>query len=191
MDAVDATGDHNDIRRMIENHYIKIRTNKVYERCYIRIYFENNMDGYDPGYWAEHLYNIPCLRSRMSVARHDSKGRMGMTTTHAKKLAYAHELKKSVPGMQVSEDFISTNHDPRALMKQLIEQLRAFRRDILQPKGDIMTNTVLFNKVIISGKSAGKKDDLVMALCIAIYSAFVDMTDYRFAQEIKNCDLSL
>ena len=139
------------------------------------------------GYWRDEVAANPRLASSIEFACHDKKGRVGTWTTHEKKIAFALELAKTVPTMTFAQDFITEQESEQSIINDLIEQIRNFRKEIIAPRGDGVAQ--LFNKVIVTGKGPGHKDDLVMALCIAIFHAFLDRYDYRFQARMRERSL--
>lgn len=176
------SSDSEKVRHMIDEHYGNIRKHRIYTRSYIVVYFESNMSFIDSDRWARHLETQPHLIGRLEFARKDPMGRVGVWTTHAMKIAFAQELQKTVPTMTIATDFLTQSGDDD-ILAEMLTQFRQFRREVLAPKGDGMAT--LFNKIVITGKSPGKKDDLVMAVCIAIYNAFADRFCPMFQQKMR------
>ena len=142
------------------------------------------------GRWARYLERSDSVNNgACEFARFDSLGRIGTWTDNNKKIAFAQELQRSVPTMTFASDFISCEQDPSKLRAQMIEQIRTFRKEIVAPKGD--GTTQLHNKIVITGKSAGRKDDLVMALSIAQHHAGLTCFDHRFQQKMRERSLTI
>jgi hypothetical protein len=172
------------IEKMLYGHFGKLRAHPIYRRCYNMVYFECNMSFVDSGRWARYLERSDSVNNgACEFARFDSIGRVGTWTDNNKKIAFAQELQRAVPTMTFASDFITCDQDSNKLRLQMIEQIRTFRKDIVAPKGD--GTTQLFNKIVITGKSPGKKDDLVMALCIAMYHGFLARFDDKFQKRMR------
>lgn len=157
-----ASADHVVIEQMINGHFRGIRENERYSKCFIRVFIESNMSFIDSGRIANMLSH-PGYAPLECVSQMPD-GRIGIITTQATKEGYACEIRRSIDGMVVAEQFVSENKD--ANVQALVDQLRNFRREIIVPTNN---SAVLHYKVALTGKSPGKKDDLVMALGIALY----------------------
>jgi hypothetical protein len=101
---------------------------------------------------------------------------VGIWTTKSTKEAYTTEIQRNVPHMSFADQFISENAIDNQC--ELLKQLKAFRREIVAPATD--SNTQLFYQIALTGKSAGRKDDLVMALGIALFYMFRSQNDIPF-----------
>jgi hypothetical protein len=57
---------------------------------------------------------------------------------------------------------------------ELFKQLGGFRREVIEPASghDGQAPSALFAKVVFTGKGGGKKDDLAMALQIALFEMY-------------------
>lgn len=185
VDKTDSA-DHEAIHRMLNTHFETIRNNKIYESSYIRVIYEANMSYSTADYWARELDMNPRLAGGLDFARnYDKKGRVGSWTTHEKKIAFAKELAKTVPTMTFADHFITQADTEEVIINELCTQIRQFRTEIIVPKGDNGGVGQLHNKMVVTGKGAGQKDDLVMGLCIAIYHGMLDRYDYRFQAKMR------
>ena len=152
---------------MLSDHYGGLRRNARYRDAIIMVYIEANMSFVD----AKRVRNLLMGQEfgppgGIEVAAFDSKKeqRFGVWTDNPHKEAYAIELQQQVPHMRfaVEGDFISG--DARQCRKDLCDQLKVFRKEIFETSA-----TSPCYKACYTGKSAGRKDDFVMALGIALY----------------------
>ena len=168
------------IQNMIMDHYLALLESPVYARSLIRVYIEANMSHLSADHVATMLKSDPRLRGLDICRDYDRKGRVGITTTNESKRRIAMELRRAAPTMQRAETFISTSAEFGRPVTQhwsaLLDQLGWFRETILAPNNPDQ-NTAVCNRVTYGGKSAGKKDDLVMAAGIATLYAVRDVNE--------------
>lgn len=131
------------------------------------IYVERNL-----GHEAEHhhhaLKDIPNVKFRVDAQR----GRVGVLTTRDTKHAMATLLnvmlrEQRVHVLQQGGGIVST--DPAGCMKRLKEQLQVYS---YQYKA--ADNTFQQDRVALSGKIGGMKDDTVIALQLGVYFTDLD-----------------
>jgi hypothetical protein len=102
--------------------------------------------------------------------------RLGIWTSKDSKEAYAIEIQRAVLHMSFAEQFISRNAGE--CQAELMKQLSVFRREVIAPVND--SGVALCYQVALTGKSSGRKDDLVMALGIAIFYMYRSQNDAAF-----------
>ena len=131
--------------------------------------------------WQDYLTQDPDLAGGMSFMHALKDGRAGANTSNEKKIVFAQQLQQSVPTMTFAEEFVTVNvsSNPRVVIDRIVDQIGKFRREIVATKAD-SDGTALCSKMVVTGKGHGMKDDLVMALCIAVYYAHIDRCDEKF-----------
>lgn len=177
-------------RELIDHHFYTIRMHPVYGRCHHRVYIEANMapsHAIDVANQLRHERYGP-LDIVHGIASDPTKP--GIITTHDRKESYAEELVRAVPAMQFASDFLCL--DPDSVCKEFFQQLCDFRKEVVDTGASAThVSTALFNKVVITGKAAGKKDDLTMAFCIALFymyrSIFRDDAFQRYCLDNGMC----
>lgn len=164
---------------MIRQHYLGLRAQPQYRLAYVRVFIEANMSFIDAGRVADQL-SEPCFKP-LEVVRHDKQGRYGIWTTRDRKMAYCDEIRRAVPHMRLATVLVTAK--PRENIDELCAQLGQFR---IEHSFKAKEGESLFCQRVLTGKSTGQKDDLWMALGIAIYymhrsrddTAFVDMCEH-------------
>ena len=96
------------------------------------------------------------------------------------------ELRRAMVHMEVADQFISTARDVN--LAEMYTQIGHFRTEIIAPAQE--SGAELFYKVAITGKSSGRKDDLTMALCIALFYMYRSVDDEVFLQRCQQRGLS-
>ncbi len=155
--------EHEVIKKMILDHIAAIRAQTMYRNALIYLYIEANMS------WitADYVAGLTRRDGNIVVASHDSSKyqRYGVVTGAAEKENYAATLirllmdnllylAERIIGAQVKED-----------VANLLNQFGLFRREVRAPV-DVAHGKWIFSW---TGKSPGKKDDLILALMICIY----------------------
>lgn len=163
---------------MIDNHYMSIRTHSAYKRCLVRVFIEANMSFIDAGRIANQLAHPQY--GDMDIVSEDksSSRRFGIWTSKDSKQGYATELTRAINFMCIATHTIGKS--VAADIKELCAQFAMFRREVVVPPKD--NGKSLHYTVTLTGKSAGRKDDLVMACGIALFYMFRSMNDQIFIQ---------
>lgn len=138
----------------------------------------------DADRWAKLIELNPRYRGHVEMARFDKKGRVGTWTTEDKKKAFMLEMQRTLPTLKYATQFVTGRADVEGLKKDFVDQMRTFRLDVVAPKGE--DSTALTSKFHITGKSAGKKDDLMMAFGIGVYHAIVESYDPAFQAKMRS-----
>jgi hypothetical protein len=161
--GIDSSGsyDIDDIQAMIRGHIERLREYPEYAEAYIEVFVESNLSYLSANAVANMVMSYP----RVNVAREDKLGRYGVHTGEAEKENYAKGL-----GIIMMDNMLHFAHhvasvDWKENRMGLIDQLRVFRREVIESKSPGFSNP----KVCYTGKSHGRKDDLVLALQIALY----------------------
>lgn len=175
---------------MTVDHVRRIRADPRYNNALFVVFIEANMSWISAdGLWKKMLSFIP-----ITVERADSsgQGRPGVITTDESKEVYARLLTLQLQERRLflAEDIISAHNAPTGspsdvakLLKTLEDQLSNFRKVKSVPKESAFGKV----KETITGKSHGRKDDLVMALGILLYWAqkkiMIDVDFQRMCRE--------
>lgn len=172
---------------MIDAHFRALRAHPRYGRCHIRVFIEANMSFYDSKRVRNQLMH-PIYGSIEVVTFDSQKGvdRFGIWTTKDSKENYRMELRRAMVNMVVADHFISLAK--LVNLAEMYTQIGHFRTEIIAPANE--TGAELFYKVAITGKSSGRKDDCVMALCIALFYMYRSVDDEVFLQRCQQKGLS-
>jgi len=171
MDSNDGS-DSGVIDRMIDDHYLALRAR--FCDAHVRVFIEANMSFVDAHRHAARLEDAQRGFGWLAVERHDPHGKLhryGVWTSKDTKNEYVKCIQLGIEQLRFAEPDSYRTSDakgPDALKQELGKQLKFFHREIEEPKA---TSQALFYKSFWTGKSAGKKDDLVMVLGIALYNA--------------------
>lgn len=154
------------IDSMVRRHFLRIRDTPKYARCHVKVYIEANLSFVE----ARRVHDLIRFDPRMGdidVVRFDPdcKDRVGVWTTKDRKEAYVINIRTHIHQMRRAAPFLSL--DAAGCWKLLCDQLRVFRKEVDAPASG--STTALTYKVGYTGKSPGRKDDLVMALGIVLY----------------------
>lgn len=170
---------------MIDKHFRDIRAHPLYAKSYIRVMVESNLSYIDAARVKNQLSH-PSY-APVDVMRESKAGsqRYGISTTKDTKEGYAMELQRNISTMKVAERPIGTKFYES--FGELLLQLSSFRREVVVPVDE--NGTQLNYKVALTGKSPGRKDDLVMALGIALYFGIRSMNDVLFMQRCDSVGL--
>ena len=162
-----------DIDAMLYNHVRKLRNHRRYRHARIRLYVENNLSHIEADRVAR-IFNRP-ENQPVEIESHDesNQNRPGVPTTDVTKHAYVHLLLQLLKDnrLRVAREFVWTPQpqesptDPERMLHELRDQLRAFRKNVKNPADMAMGAP----RIVLSGKSATKKDDLLLALMIVTY----------------------
>jgi hypothetical protein len=96
------------------------------------------------------------------------------------------ELRRAMVNMVIADQFISTAKE--ANLAEMYTQIGHFRTEIIAPANE--SGAELFYKVAITGKSSGRKDDVTMSLCIALFYMYRSVDDEVFLQRCQQRGLS-
>ncbi len=158
---------HNEIMFMLEQFILKARSYRTYRDAHIFLFIEANMSFISADMLATFLQN-PRFGSVEAVSLDPkNKNRYGVWTGETEKERYADSMERALANGQLCYSSEMTGNAvtlPQNKMA-LEQQLGWFRREVLEPKNPAFGK----NKVVFTGKSAGKKDDMVLALQIALY----------------------
>lgn len=180
-----------DIDAMLYGHVRKLRATPRFRNTRIRLYVENNLSHIEADRVVR-AFDRP-ENQPIEIESHDesNQGRPGVPTTEVTKHAYVDILLKTLSDdrLRVAREFVWSPEpqedpkDPERILKQLHGQLRAFRKNVKMPVDHAMGNP----KVVLSGKSATKKDDILLALMIVVYYSELTRQSPEFrARCIKN-----
>ena len=119
------------------------------------------------GFEAEHLYR-ECQNTIENSCYMYEPGaeRIGVLTTHARKIAYVSVMNNMLRDNRIYAASTTTwvEHEKNNSRSQLLDQLRFFGFSFSHTE-----NAFQKEKMAISGKSSGGKDDLCMALLIGLF----------------------
>jgi hypothetical protein len=184
---------------MIHEHVHRLRSHPIYGSCLIRVFIEANMSPTDADRVADMLRHPRYRPESMDIVcevkdrvRGGGFQQPGVFTTHSKKEAFAEELGRNIDFMHFARLFVCQGQ-PEVIQRELYMQLASFRVEVV---GTADPDRQLHAKIIVTGKSSGKKDDLVMALCIALFHMFrsihgTEQADQLFRQRCFNRGIQL
>lgn len=168
-------------------HIRALRRNRWYSKAYLFIFVEANMSWFTPDRIKDLLMNEPSLQPLL-VYSYDQSGEMrpGVITSKYNKIMYATHLQELLDDARFhfADPFIAPHMAPSQSAREINMvkntfkgQLQRFRRERIVPKTG--TGEV---KIIITGKSTGHCDDMVMAVCMWLYWMRVVHSDMMFIE---------
>jgi hypothetical protein len=155
---------------MTENHLSAIRSRTQYRHAHIFVFIESNYSVIEAGrvsdIMSQHRF-APLSVEKQCTAKNQS--RIGVLTGANEKKVYAEDLQMVLSREQlqypVETEFISQQPEPAK--EELLKQLRMYRRETKASNHEDEAFALI--KETYSGKGGGRKDDLCMALQIALY----------------------
>lgn len=161
----------NDIVDMMETHIMKIRSSKQYQSCQIYAFIESNYSVIE----AKNVSNVITQHQFMPIKVHyqvkaNNMQRVGVYTGPNEKRMYVQELSLALSHESlyypIDFEFISCKQT-NVIKDELLQQLRMYRRET---KMSVHEDEAFAQvHVAYSGKGGGRKDDLCMALQMAVY----------------------
>lgn len=153
--------------QLLRDHIRRVRDSYgMLQDSTVRIIIERNL-----GFEAEHLFReCKTIENSRFICEPDKNTRIGVLTTQERKLGfvtYTNVLLRENRIFAHDQDWVEVNDN--GTRKMLLDQLSFFGFTFMRPD-----NSFQKEKFAISGKSAGGKDDLCMALLIGIYFAIDD-----------------
>lgn len=156
---------------MTEKHLESIRSRPLYHHAYIFVYIESQYSVIEAGnvrdIVQQHRFAPVAVESQ--IRKGGKQPRLGVMTMNEEKKLYAQDLAMVLSHGQLlypeESEFISS--DSVAVKEELLAQLRQYRRETkMTHQEDAAFADV---KETYSGKAGGRKDDLCMALQIALF----------------------
>lgn len=166
---------------MILTHFRKLRRpTSRYRQCFIQVYIEANLSQISADDCAKLVHrDLRCGDPRLIkfVSRdHTKEHRIGVWTDNPAKEAYAGALRHNIYALFVAEEYESQTleNTTEDCIQALYRQLRDFRVEFIEkPDGTCLRRH--------TGKGAGRKDDIAMAIMIFLYYALKDACqNYEF-----------
>lgn len=169
------------VRLMIHTHFMRIRAQPCFARSHIRLFIEANLSFISAFDVVASLQDFNQYGS-IEAVRFDpmGKNRFGIWTTAESKELYCREMQRSIEQLHLYRHFARVAQDAERTLPELYSQLGEFRIEIRVPNEE--QPGTLFYKRVFTGKGPGKKDDMFMALGIALKYAFDSQSDHRFQQ---------
>jgi hypothetical protein len=171
--------EHLEVKHMILRHLRQLRSNEIYRKAHFLIFIEANMS-----YISADCVANWCRRPEFGPvtieARDNSpRGRVGVWTGPWEKESYSMMLREIIESgrLFMAHEFICSNFEEH--LKTLLLQFSAFRMERQEPMD------AAFGKYrwAFTGKtSGGTKDDMVLALMIAVYWGRLKREDFTFMQ---------
>jgi hypothetical protein len=168
-----------------KGHYRRLRANPRYSDCFVRLFPEGNMSWQKASRSAEFASEVLGDNGCEAVRYFSKEGeRIGILTTDERKIQYANELRRSMSNMRIASesDWIGKVGERASILKELRKQMGNFREEIITT-GEASGRQRSHHNV--SGKGAGKKDDIVMALCIALLYMVEAQRDLPFVNRMQ------
>lgn len=157
-----------DVDQMIFDHVAALRAHPRYRRALLVAFVEANMSWILVDRVAQLLCNAPILQP-IEVPSFDasSRQRAGVITSEDTKRSYVALLQRLLSDrcLRYVGNPTMVGKEPEKLQRALEDQMRNFRRAVKLPTSPEFQNYT----VKLSGKSGNSKDDLVMALMIALH----------------------
>lgn len=154
---------------MIELHLEGIRKTVQYKDAYIFCYIESNMSRIDANQVRDVVQQSRFAPVHVEYQIHQNKPRIGVLTGAEEKKQYVKDLQNILSNGQACfpDDSMFVTNEPDKCKQLLVQQVLQFRRDEKVSNADDPAFSVV--KETFSGKHGGRKDDLAMALQIALH----------------------
>lgn len=170
MTAGDST-----ICAMIKDHCVQLRSKPAFRRALFVFFLEANMS-YVATNRLNAMLDVPAIQPVHVERDRKNPARFGIWTGQAEKEAYVDRM---VDALVDNSLCFAKNMVGQNLAKDrgdLLKQMSKFRREV-KPPSDFMFGTA---KVAYSGKSSSQKDDLILAVQIALFWGHNKRIDSRF-----------
>jgi hypothetical protein len=166
------------VDRMIYDHILELRSNRVYGKCVIVLYIESNYSWVEADRVAKICSAYPLRPVYVETSKHGGSIRPGVLTTKDSKTGYMFATRQLLQcdNLSFAKAFVSSH--PEDVKNALIGQLEQFRKVTKVPKDAEFGTT----QVTYTGKSFNSKDDLAMALMMAIYFSFATRASKPFLE---------
>lgn len=166
--------DSNEVERVVHRHLADLRNSHAFRASLITLFVEANMS------WIEadrvkKLASDPLLQP-LYMPAFNSKNLPGVITTEHNKIAYVDTLRRLLEDESIGFATEMISARPLELKKQLMEQMRMFRRVVQKPRNEEAQSS----RVFMTGKGNNRKDDLLLALMMAVYFSRVARNDDKF-----------
>lgn len=156
---------------MIQRNAVTLRDHPKFAQAVLVVIVECNM-GYTIADRIRGMLSRPDMRPILIVSRDPGKkNRAGIWTGETEKVLYASTLERVLANNALAraEAFVApSSADPQRAERhwdELLKQLATFRRIVHQPTDEAFQKF----RVTLTGKGGGAKDDLVLALQMALY----------------------
>lgn len=190
LDHTDSA-DPDTIDNMIVQHLFTLRKHPTYANALFVVFVEANMSNVQANR-VRKLVTMPTL-GPIVVPGYNSKGEQcpGVYTTNTNKEAYIYALLNLLQEKQfiVAKDFVSVTSvtSLEDVKMDLAGQMRYFRR-VEKPNKN---PEFIVNKVVMTGKSNHRKDDLLMALMFSVYFRTMVRAQNRYQSQLELSGLFL
>jgi len=167
---------------MIDRHYKSLHDHPRYGRCHVRVFVEANMSFIDSDRIANQLRD-PKFGS-VEVVKFDpnKKNRYGIWTNGDSKNVYCSEIQRAAGTLLIADEFVAHPREREGNIEELWKQLKEFRLEV-KTTGDKIS-------VERTGKGPGMKDDIFMALGIALCYAYRSLDEWAFRQRMEERGLA-
>lgn len=156
---------------MIQRNAVALRDHPKFAQAVLVVIVECNM-GYTIADRVRGMLSRPDMRPILVLSRDPGKkGRAGIWTGETEKTLYATNLERIMANNALARagTFVSPpSADPQRSERhwdELLKQLATFRRIVHQPTDEAFQKF----RVTLTGKGGGAKDDLVLALQMALF----------------------
>lgn len=171
------SADSRKVEQLVVDHLSRLRRYEPCRGALIVLYVEANMSWIEVDrvrLLAERAVLQPCF-----IASHNSKpGKLGVITDESNKAAYVDTLRHLLADDRLSHARHTQSEDPEACIYALHDQLRRFRRHYVAPREPETQR----GRAYMTGKGANRKDDLLLALMMAVYYSLHTRHDPHFKQ---------
>jgi hypothetical protein len=172
---------------MTECHFRALRAIKQYHHAHIFVFPESNYSVIEAGNVADIVTQhefAPVHVETQQVGT--NKARLGVMTQANEKKMYAQDLAMVLSNgqLQYPLDMLFVSQTPVLSKDTLLQQLRTYRRETKMTNNEDAAFAQI--KETYSGKGGGRKDDLCMALQIAVYHGMRKRISKPYAQLAEN-----
>lgn len=177
------TQDMNDIFNLFIALFTMLRASPIYRDALVWVYPEANSGYFNCTQLRDLFMNRPQIFGRVEFQMYEPyKNEMvpGVFTHHETKEKYANYLQHKMSNGQLlfAEEMIGNPERLESEKRKLIDQLNNYRMEMRES----IHPGLIPDKCFFTGKSGGRRDDLCMALQIAIYQMQLKRDDPDFQQ---------
>ena len=160
---------------MVREHIEKIRMNLYCTLSRVKIFVERNL-----GFEAEHHYRALGDYPGVEFYKDDKAQRVGVLTTNETKHAMCAVLSTMMREKRVHVQTPVVSRDPVGNLVRLREQLEIYSYQFKAAQ-----NTFATDKIALSGKVGGMKDDLCICLQLGVYWTNVEIAHRQMSGFVK------
>lgn len=170
---------HNEVMQMLADHVLGLRQLSQYKDALFVFYIEANMSFLSVSHLCN-FFNQPQFGLVKIVSRDPKNmGRPGVWTGPQEKEIFARDLEQVMSDGKLSFADQMVSDNPEHNKVKLLAQLNFFSRIVIPPNDPSQHE----NRIVYSGKGVGRRDDLCLALMLALTHGKMTLFDQQFVEE--------